>query len=333
MRVSQAHIAGIGVTGGSKHTRTRIDKLAISAATKALLDAGVTYGCVDLTVASFLDETRIPPKCLDAFGKHGAPVCQVDNTLGLFTAAQAVKSKQSECVLLLSIDTDEQRSELSIVGMILVSDLFLTSHAYLKDGAVTVSGYSSTSSIYSQSLGGPDFPRTIRTAVNAALRQARIEQRDIQVLEIRNSSDSNTKQALEQFEVAPRISEGVKHTFTGTTGSYGLCGLVWQLRGWANDPPSKALNCLQITLSLDGSANAIVLCRADGRSALTWEEIRNVRDGRERLGYNPAVQTNEITREDLINVSTKRHFVPLDNHGDTLELSVKGGDRAALARL
>lgn len=98
-----AHIAGIGIAHISRSET--LDDLAIAAGTKALLDAGVTYSSVDQSIACFLeDRYRIDRRCLSVFGMEGAPVCDVNNTAGLFTAVQYVRSGQSNCVLVVGID-------------------------------------------------------------------------------------------------------------------------------------------------------------------------------------------------------------------------------------
>lgn len=75
-----------------------------------------------------------------------------------------------------------------------------------------------------------------------------------------------------------------------------------------------------------------MLCRSDGRAAPDWSEIENVRDGRERLGYNPVVEMRAIAREDLDAVKGSGEFES-NKLVRQLRLRVKGGDRAALARL
>ena len=59
--------------------------------------------------------------------------------------------------------------------------------------------------------------------------------------------------------------------------------------------------------------------------------MKHVRDGRERLGYNPAVEMRGITREDLDAVRARADSTSDDVRH--LKLPIKGGDRAALARL
>lgn len=93
-----------------------------------------------------------------------------------------------------------------------------------------------------------------------------------------------------------------------------------------------ARNCLQYSLGADGTAYVTIISRADGKPAPKWEEIEHLRDGRERLGYNPAVQSKDISYEDWQAVRARDEFVSEDTAGK-LRLPAKGGDRAALARL
>lgn len=111
------------------------------------------------------------------------------------------------------------------------------------------------------------------------------------------------------------------------------CSSVYQLRGWATGTPlAKTQNCLQYTTSEDGTASVLILTRSDGQSAPKWQDIENTRDGRERLGYNPAIERKAIAQEDLEAVRAKAEFTS-DADLMRLRLPVKGGDRAALARL
>lgn len=76
----------------------------------------------------------------------------------------------------------------------------------------------------------------------------------------------------------------------------------------------------------------VILERSDGRVALQWDEVKDVRDGRERLGYNPAVEERSISHEDLEAVRARKEYTNEDGV-KRLGLSAKGGDRAALSRL
>jgi sterol carrier protein 2 len=103
MSQSQAHIAGIGISSG---TQQDISNLAISAGAKALLDAGITYAKVRLSIACSLEEAQlsIPQACLKAFGRQKAPVCVVDSQSALFTAVQCVRSGQIDCAMVVGLD-------------------------------------------------------------------------------------------------------------------------------------------------------------------------------------------------------------------------------------
>ena len=89
---------------------------------------------------------------------------------------------------------------------------------------------------------------------------------------------------------------------------------------------------MQFTIGPEGSAYVTILCRADGQRVPRWEMIKNLRDGRERLGYNPAQDSKDVSIEDWNAVKARENFVP-ESTRDKLSLPVKGGDRAALARL
>ncbi|EME78190.1 uncharacterized protein MYCFIDRAFT_89322 [Pseudocercospora fijiensis CIRAD86] len=342
MRVSKTHIAGVGVSEIIERTTDEaIGKCAISAGTKALLDAGITYSDVDQSIACFLDDVRIERRTFDTFGLQGAPVFEVANHTGLFSSTQAVASRQSNCTLTIGFDREvaqDSHNQVQVVAIVLVSDLFLTSHAYLKDSAICICGSALTSTIFQRSLhlsqGGENQSRTVKTAVARALRQANLQQRDIRILEISFSSNWDPRKALLDFDVAPQLSSKPDDRFTGATGLASLCSLIWRLRGWAGGPPSRAQNCLQLILGSQGTASVLILRRSDGKSALAWDEVKNVRDGRERLGYNPAAgEIRDISVEDLEAVRAKVEFTLADDSVKRLQLPVKGGDRAALARL
>ena len=76
----------------------------------------------------------------------------------------------------------------------------------------------------------------------------------------------------------------------------------------------------------------MILCRSDSQAAPSWGEIEHLRDGRERLAYNPAVEMRDITLEDLQAV-VAREGDRLEDSAPRLKLPRKGGDRVALARL
>ena len=229
----------------------------------------------------------------------------------------------------------------------LVSDLFLTSHAYLKDSAICINGFSLSDQVYSRSLGGPDATRTFTKAARDALSQAQLKPTDIQLLHLPQALRNSLPRVLAGFDAAASELSRPLASQSGTVGLGVLCTLgktprlharslahasiVWQFRGWADGLPMQAHNCLLYTSGPREIASILILSRSDGRAALKWEEVRDVRDGRERLGYNPAVETRSICIEDLEAVRARAHFVP-ENQSQRA-LPRKGGDRAALARL
>lgn len=77
----------------------------------------------------------------------------------------------------------------------------------------------------------------------------------------------------------------------------------------------------------------VILCRSDGREVPAWSDVEHLRDGRERLGYNPGVEKREVTREDLDAVRAGGGGVSSKKAATQHELPHKGGDRAALAKL
>lgn len=78
---------------------------------------------------------------------------------------------------------------------------------------------------------------------------------------------------------------------------------------------------------------AVVLCRSDGQLAPAYKEVRHLRDGRERLGYNPAEETIKEIGWRMEGVKSREgDRMPFTGPG-TLQLTTRGGDRAALARL
>jgi len=77
----------------------------------------------------------------------------------------------------------------------------------------------------------------------------------------------------------------------------------------------------------------VVLCRSDGVSAPVYKDVRHLRDGRERLGYNPAEETIKDLGWRMEGVKSREgDRMPVTGAGE-LQLTTRGGDRAALARL
>ncbi|KAK5678322.1 hypothetical protein LTS10_009494 [Elasticomyces elasticus] len=224
--------------------------------------------------------------------------------------------------------------EVVAVAAVVVSKLFLTSHAYLKDGAVCIRATSLRSRPSLSSSTESHGQRSIETAVQVALRQAALGAEDLQIVEAQPSFSTSTQQVLRGFEaLQPQRPLEASSLLAGSTGLAALCELAWRLRGWSQDgPPGEVRNCLQCTISENGAVGVMILCRSDGKAAPAWSEIKDVRDGRERLGYNPAVEKRGIALEDLEAVRSRRVSPPAALT-KALRLPVKGGDRAALARL
>jgi 3-oxoacyl-[acyl-carrier-protein] synthase III len=102
---SQCHIAGIGIS--ERISTTNTEQSALSAGTKALLDAGITYRDVDHSIAASLDSKVVVPKTVfNVFGEGEgiAPVSEVDGHLAFFTGVQCVKSRSMECVLVVGLE-------------------------------------------------------------------------------------------------------------------------------------------------------------------------------------------------------------------------------------
>lgn len=98
------YIAGVGATISSDGSST--NDYIVSAVTKALLDAGVTYSDVDSTITGIVAEggLKVPKSALDTFGKTGAPVSEVECYAAFHTASQFLKSGHSNCVLMVGFD-------------------------------------------------------------------------------------------------------------------------------------------------------------------------------------------------------------------------------------
>jgi sterol carrier protein 2 len=106
----QVFIAGIGLSSSSTWassttTRDGFEELALSAAIKALLDAGITYDKVTHGIGCVNDAgTRVGDKPFYALGATGIPICEVDSDAGLYTAASLIRGNGAGCVLLIGPD-------------------------------------------------------------------------------------------------------------------------------------------------------------------------------------------------------------------------------------
>lgn len=107
---------------------------------------------------------------------------------------------------------------------------------------------------------------------------------------------------------------------------------VWRLRGWVHESKPKLRNSLQYTSTTNGTIAVAIFSRSDGASAPTYEDVRNLRDGRERLGHNPAEIDKEIGWRMKGVKSREGDRMPFAGDGEH-RLASQNGDRAALARL
>lgn len=85
---------------------------------------------------------------------------------------------------------------MAAVSFILVSDLFLRSHAYLKDSSIKILSSQVKSPIHSNAENADDEIIATRTAINAALEQSQLLPEDIQIMELRHGSDERVQAAL-----------------------------------------------------------------------------------------------------------------------------------------
>ena len=104
---------------------------------------------------------------------------------------------------------------------------------------------------------------------------------------------------------------------------------VWILRGWSQ-PQDKAERQRRLYYNSKAS-QSFELTRADANPIPTWKEVQYKQDGKHRLGYNPAVETREISQEEFEAVrASEKTYKETDNW---TQFNRKGGDRAALAKL
>jgi hypothetical protein len=234
-------------------------------------------------------------------------------------------------------------NQIATIAIILVSDQFLVSHAFLKDSAVQVRACTLTAA-------GQDA----RLSVDTALRQAGVEAGDIQLVEAQGSTPTTDKSGLLRGTKVQQPSKPLAPLKDlSTTGLASLCGIgefpknqvigescadfcpciVWRLRGWIPEQNTRLQNILQHTSSREGQAVTVVLSRSDGQSAPKYQDIRHLRDGRERLGYNPAKEAIQEIGWRMQGVMSREGDRMPAAGGGGLQLTRRGGDRAALARL
>lgn len=107
------YVAGVGLSPPRSHgtsassprTNHHVYELAVSAGTKALLDAGITYDDVDQGIACLNDgESTVVRKVFYTFGVTGIPLCEVDCNSGLYMASHFIKVGKASCVLVIGFD-------------------------------------------------------------------------------------------------------------------------------------------------------------------------------------------------------------------------------------
>ncbi|POY74114.1 putative Propanoyl-CoA C-acyltransferase [Rhodotorula taiwanensis] len=107
----KAYVAGIGLTAFAK-PRNQIDypELAVEAATKALLDAGINYDEVEQAFAGYVyGDSTCGQRALYALGLTAIPIINVNNNCStgssaLWLARQAVEYGISDCVMALGFE-------------------------------------------------------------------------------------------------------------------------------------------------------------------------------------------------------------------------------------
>ncbi|GAA6012058.1 hypothetical protein JCM10207_005113 [Rhodosporidiobolus poonsookiae] len=107
----KAYIVGVGQTAFSKPRNERdYHELAVEAATKALLDAGLNYDDVEQAFAGYVyGDSTCGQRALYALGMTGIPIVNVNNNCStgssaLWLARQAIEYGVSECVLALGFE-------------------------------------------------------------------------------------------------------------------------------------------------------------------------------------------------------------------------------------
>ena len=210
-------------------------------------------------------------------------------------------------------------------AVVLVSEKYLKSRPDLADQAIEIAGQAmctDSPKLYSKSsIEGVGADMT-RRAAKTAMGQAGITPNDVQVVELHDCFSANELVCLDLLglsepnkahELVRRgdITFGGKYVVNpsggliskghplGATGMAQCAELTWQLRGWATNravPHCKV--ALQHNVGLGGAVVVTVYKRADGREA-PHDPAVAPNSGRGRIGYNPAVEAREITKDDV----------------------------------
>ena len=94
---ARVYIAGVGYSSASKDSI--LATTFTSAATKALLDAGITYD--DITHGLSAGQES---EMFNGFGATRIPLGKVDTTAALPSAAALIREKGAQCVLLVALE-------------------------------------------------------------------------------------------------------------------------------------------------------------------------------------------------------------------------------------
>ncbi|KAK1723220.1 hypothetical protein CaCOL14_001121 [Colletotrichum acutatum] len=213
---------------------------------------------------------------------------------------------------------------------VLVSQAFLDARPHLKDQAVLVAGQclaTDAPSLFSRSaIDLMGFEMT-QHAVKAAMGEAGLTPKDVQVVELHDCFSANEMIVLDSLGLAEPgkahelvrrgdITYGGKYVVNpsggliskghplGATGIAQCAELVWHLRGWANNRAVKGTKAaLQHNLGLGGAVVVTVYRRADGKEA---PAIDSAAVGKaNKLGYNPAVEAKGFTAQQAAAVRSK----------------------------
>lgn len=116
--------------------------------------------------------------------------------------------------------------QIAAVGIVLVSQLILTSHAYLKDSAALIRAQKVASPVHSRASSATSETLSTKVAIQGALQQAVLAPDDIQIVELRHGSNQNVQQALGVLNVTEDgHASPISNPFIGSTGLAGLCEL------------------------------------------------------------------------------------------------------------
>ncbi|KAJ9614310.1 hypothetical protein H2200_002446 [Cladophialophora chaetospira] len=132
---SKVYIVGVGSSASSRDSSsaTGATKSLVSAAVKALLDAGVT--CEDVSrgvISSGSDSSNSGSEFFKALGRDDLSVDNVKRGSEFDSVLQWIRVKGAQSVLSVALEKS------TAVAFVLASENFLHSHPYLKDSAALI---------------------------------------------------------------------------------------------------------------------------------------------------------------------------------------------------